>query len=78
MVERPHLGDLTRDGQDNEAAKELANVANTLHATTPNTPKHNHQRAQTLAAHLLITQTDICPCTATSTTTTSASPHAAT
>lgn len=80
----PHLGDLTRSGQDNQATVELVKVATTLHKNIQNIPnlptltqrfralktirlncpdaaKHNLQRAQILAAHLLKTQTDIRP-----------------
>ena len=83
-LDGPHLGDLTRNGQDHQATKELVKTANTLHATMPNipnlptltqrfralktlrfncpdTPKRSLQRAQTLAEHLLNTQTDIRP-----------------
>ncbi len=80
----PHLGDITRNGQDSEATEELVKLANTLHKNMPNvtnlpslttrfhalktlsfdcldTPKHNLQRAQNLAIHLLKTQSDIRP-----------------
>lgn len=80
----PHLGDLTRNGQDTEAAIELVKVAITLHASMPlipnlptlserfhaletlrfacpDRPRQALLRAQTLASHLLETQTDIRP-----------------